>query len=336
MILTFKIKHNQDYSLELSKAKQIAHFAIKNRDKLSSKYVKHIGLKSAISNQILRKYGKDKKCKIIKNVNLIIPSQGIKLNKDYKIIQIPCLNLIFNYQFHKDFIKINQIEINENWLFISVTVEEPELLNSNNWIGIDLNTTGYCAVIANPQTGKILKLGKEAQHIHRKYKCLRRKLSKRKSFKKLKSIKQRQSNKIKDLNHKISKSIINYAKENNSGIKLEKLKGIRKNTKKFNLFNYYLNSWSFYQLQKMIEYKAKLQGIIVTYIAPYMTSQTCSKCGLKGERINKKFICPKCGLENADINAAFNIALSPLLEEGVSHFKQERDCLKGSTDTPEV
>jgi len=64
MILTYKIKHNFNLSTELSQAKQIANFAIKNRNKLSSKEVSSIGLKSALSNQILRKYGRNKNCKI--------------------------------------------------------------------------------------------------------------------------------------------------------------------------------------------------------------------------------------------------------------------------------
>ena len=65
-ILVVKIKHNTDLSSELKKAIQVANYAIKNRYKLLSANVSDIGLPSAISNQILRKYGKNKKCKKIK------------------------------------------------------------------------------------------------------------------------------------------------------------------------------------------------------------------------------------------------------------------------------
>lgn len=82
MILTYKVKHKKDYSKELAIAKKIADFAILNRDKLSSKYVAHLGLKSMIANQILRKYGRNYKAKNVRSVKLIVPSQGLRVNNN--------------------------------------------------------------------------------------------------------------------------------------------------------------------------------------------------------------------------------------------------------------
>lgn len=330
MILTYKIKHNRDFSEELQKARKVAEFGIKYRT-LSSKDVAHIGLKSMISNQVLRKYAKNKKVKSVKNIKLTIPNQGIKVDTDKHIIRIPCVKLSLEYQF-PEFEKINQIELGKTFAYVSVTIPENEVCQSTNYIGVDRNTTGHIATAANPETGKVWKLGKKGLHIHTKYKNIRKSLQKKGKYRKVKQIKDRESRIVKDLNHKISRKIVETAKENNCGIKLEDLTGIRSNNKHARSFRYSLNSWSFYQLQMFIEYKAKLRGIEVVYIDPHYTSKSCSRCGLIGNRNGKKFKCPTCGhVDHADINAAFNIANRDV---NIDQSIEERDSIEGNTDIP--
>ena len=335
MILTYKIKHNRDFSDELLKARRIAEYVVDHKPssaKLTSRDVKHLGLKSVISNQIIRKYGRNKKIKKVNRVNLIIPNQGIQIKED-NIIYIPSLKLNLKYQFPAKFEKINQIEINREYAFVSVTVAENTEYEPEHWIGVDRNTTGHVVVAGEPDSGKVMKLGKHAQHTHNKYKHIRKRLQKQGKYRKVKQLKNRESRIVRDLNHKMSRKIVDTAKLNNSGIKLEDLKGIRKNRKHAKSFKYSLNSWSFYQLQTMIEYKAKLLGVPVSYIDPAYTSQKCSRCGHIGDRNGKQFECPACGhVDHADVNAAFNIALSPCM----SQSSAESDVLEGSTGAPEV
>jgi len=308
MILTFRLKHYRDFSGELNKARQIAEFAIKTRTNTSAA-VKHIGLKSAVANQILRKYGRNKDIKQVRNIKLTVPAQGIKIDKKIRTISIPCLGLDLQYNF-PEFITVNQVEVGEEYAYISVEVDEPLQYNSGRYLGVDLNTTGHVAIAADPESGKIWKLGKQAYHTHNKYRNMRRRLQKQGKLRKVKAIKNRESRLIRNLNHHISKKIVEIAKASNRVIKLEDLKGIRKNKKQSKSFRYSLNSWSFYQLRQMIEYKARLLGVVVCHVDPAYTSKTCSRCGALGDRDGKKFNCPYCGhVENADANAAFNIAL---------------------------
>jgi len=165
MILTYKIKHFRDFSDELRKAKKIANYAIQTHS-LSSKDVKHFGLKSMISNQILRKYSRSHTAKSVKSVKLAVPKQGIKVDRDTKTISAPCLKLSLRYDFPDNFEKVNQIEIGSEYAYVSVSVPEPEQIKAEKWIGVDRNTVGHIAVVADPESGKVIKLGKSALHIH--------------------------------------------------------------------------------------------------------------------------------------------------------------------------
>ena len=332
MILTYKIKHGRDFSDELRKAKKIAKFAIQTHS-LSSKDVKHFGLKSMISNQILRKYSRSNTAKSVKSVKLAVPNQGIKVDRDTKTISAPCLKLSLKYEFPDNFEKVNQIEVGEEYAYVSVSIQETELIKAEKWIGVDRNTVGHIAVVADPESGKVIKLGKSALHIHQKYKNIRKGLQKKGKYGKVKQIKDRESRIVKDINHKVSRKIVYTAKETGKGIKLEDLTGIRNGKHNTKSFRYAKNSWSFYQLQIQIEYKAKLLGVEVAYVDPAYTSKSCSRCGLIGYRNKKSFKCPHCGhVDHADSNAGFNIAKRPCIGRSV----KERDLAEGNTDIPKV
>ena len=332
MILTYKIKHKQDYTKELDLAEKVAWVGLYTKSR-SSADVKHIGLKSMISNQILKKYSRNKKLKSIKSVKLAIPNQGIKIKDDK--IYIPCLKLSLEIWFDGNFEKINQIEIGKEFAYISVSYSEVEQIEPTSFFGVDRNTNGHTLVACNNKTGKVLKFGKMCNHIHNKYKQIRKQLGKKKKLKKLKSIKNRQQRIIKNLNHRMSKGLIERCVKDKSGIVLEDLKQIRQTAKSRKKQRYFLNSWSFYQLAQMIEYKAKKHGIPIFYVEPQYTSQRCNECGHieNANRKAKLFQCKQCGkVENADVNAGFNIA--ELHQLGISQFSKDRDLLEGNTDTP--
>lgn len=209
MILTYKVKHNYDFSKELKKARMIAEIAVENHPQLlTTKHVKHIGLKSVIANQVLRKYGRNKTIKSVRRVKLTLPNQGIRLNQVERKIRISSLKVEFDYRFPNYFEKVNQIEIDNEYFYVSVTVIEQEMCVPESFIGVDLNTTGHVAVVANPQTGKILKLGKKAEHIHKKYREIRRKLQRKGKYRKVKMIKDRESRIVRELNHPIKSAAI--------------------------------------------------------------------------------------------------------------------------------
>lgn len=329
MILTYKVKHHRDFKEELSKAFQVAQFALNSEEqKITSKHVSYIGLPSAISNQIIRKYGRNKKLKVVKSVKLTVPSQGIRFQDGQ--IYISCLKLTLN--FHKHIKKINQIELGDQYAYISCTVECDSEILSKTHMGVDRNTTGNIATVAIKETGKVYKFGKQALHIRKKYKQIRTRMQKKKQFKQIKAMKNKESRIVKDINHKVSRSIVNLAVKNSSEIRLEDLRGIRK-AKSHKSFKGTLNSWSFYQLGEFIEYKASLAGIKIFKINPAYTSKACSKCGAIGDRKGKNFKCSSCGhVEHADVNASFNIAMP---SKALVQLQGERDLCKRRTGEPQ-
>ena len=113
---------------------------------------------------------------------------------------------------------------------------------------------------------------------------------------------------IRDVNHCLSKSLVE-----DSSVKtyvLEDLTNIKFNKKKFpKKFRKLLHNWSPSQLAQFLEYKCELNGINIEYVDPRYTSQTCNKCGKvdKSQRKGHQYVCSCGNVDHADINAAKNI-----------------------------
>lgn len=119
----------------------------------------------------------------------------------------------------------------------------------------------------------------------------------------------KEKNKVNHILHLVSKKII----EQNMGVILEDLKGIRKLYRRGNgqgkKYRAKMNSWSFFELQRQIEYKARWLGLPVTYVKASGTSSKCAVCGAKMiAEEHRQISCPCCKtVVDRDINAAKNI-----------------------------
>ena len=124
-----------------------------------------------------------------------------------------------------------------------------------------------------------------------------------------------QRNRVAWLLHNVSASIVKRAKEKRFGIVMENIKGIRRLYRKGNgqgtTYRARLNSWSFYELQRQIEYKARWEGVPVSYVAARGTSVNCSICGSRTTKYpngRRTLHCPRCDISiDRDVNAARNI-----------------------------
>ncbi len=123
-------------------------------------------------------------------------------------------------------------------------------------------------------------------------------------------------------NHRISKYLVEKAKDTNCAIALEDLSGINSRTTVRKSQRSERLSWAFHQLRSFITYKATLAGVPVVLVDPRYTSQRCNKCG-HIEKANRQsqenFCCKACGHEDhADCNGAKNIRNKGLLSTSLS------------------
>ncbi len=129
----------------------------------------------------------------------------------------------------------------------------------------------------------------------------------RSAKRKLKAISGRENRWMTDVNHQLSKTLVNkYGK--NTLFVIEDLAGVSFDDKNLSTWdkshNGELRSWAFYQLEQFLDYKAKETDSYVLKVDASYTSQRCPKCG----RIHKpnrhheihEYICDSCGYRSND------------------------------------
>lgn len=139
------------------------------------------------------------------------------------------------------------------------------------------------------------------------YKTLRKQLQQvgtPSSRRRLKAIGQRENRWMSDVNHCITKALVESNPKGTLHV-LEDLSGIRAATEAVKVRNrYVMVSWSYYDLEQKLIYKALDHGQKVIKVDTKYTSQTCPKCGHieRGNRDKHKhiFCCKNCGYTSND------------------------------------
>lgn len=210
------------------------------------------------------------------------------------------------------------LHIGSKWyMHISATKELPDYLKeqSQHVVGIDRGLR-FLATAYDEQGKTVFFRGQEVIRKRRKFKRLRQQLQSKgtKSAKRrLKKIGQRENRWMTDVNHRLSKTLVNHYGKNTLFV-LEDLTSVTfdttKNRRKDNRYEH--SSWAFYQLEQFLAYKAQLKHSKVIEVSAQYTSQRCPKCG----RINKEnrnhslhlYRCDRCGYSsNDDRIASMNI-----------------------------
>ena len=312
-LLTFKIKVEERFYPRLEELLQKSKISVKqmifDRSKSSSKYYPEIPC--ILAKSLIRKYQRNKKLKNVKNMVLPLCGSecGVKLNGNKlrisSFFQKDTLDLIFPKPRispirHLEFFKRDKIWYLSYSYFVPV-----QNIQVENYIGVDRNSVGNVVAVSSKE--KVFTIGPSTSGIAKNFRDRRSKLQKKGVFNALKRIKRKQSRRIKDINHKVSRAIVDYAKSTLSAIVLEDLSGINK--KKSKIKRYVQKSqWSFYQLEEFIKYKAALFGIPIYYVDPKNTSKRCSSCGSLNIPNGKVYKCKVCGhVAHRDHNAAINI-----------------------------
>ena len=222
------------------------------------------------------------------------------------------------------------------FLHIPVTydIEESNLSDICNVVGIDRGINFVVATYDSKHKSDFVS-GKAIKQKRAHYSKLRKELQMRQTpsaRRRMKAMGQRENRWMQDINHQVSKALVESNPKHTLFV-LEDLSDVRNATERVRTKDRYVSvSWSFYDLEQKLIYKAKQTQSTVIKVDPRYTSQCCPVCGHieKGNR-NKKihlFTCKNCGYKSNDDR----IGAMNLYRKGINYLE---DCQVPDTVTAE-
>lgn len=194
------------------------------------------------------------------------------------------------------------------FLHIPVTydIEESNISDICNVVGIDRGINFVVATYDSKHKSDFVS-GKAIKHKRAHYSKLRKELQMRQTpsaRRRLLAIGHRENRWMQDVNHQVSKALVESNPKHTLFV-LEDLSGVRNATERVKTKDRYVSvSWSFYDLEQKLIYKAKQNQSTVIKVNPRYTSQCCPMCGHieRGNRDKRLhlFCCKNCGYKSND------------------------------------
>lgn len=316
-LVTYKtlvpVEHNAWLDALAAASTAVVRRMLANRTETSSKFYKEVPC--VVAKSLSAKYQRNAKCKAV--TRICLPVCGDK-GKQVKLVdgglRVAALfkKTVIACQFPlpvSGFIRHVELYKRAGRWFMSYSYNTPcaETIKPQSVIGVDRNSVGNIAVMADLQTGRVRHLGFNPARTKACWRGRKRTLQRQGKRRLLSKIRKNHARRSTLQNHVVSKTVVDYAKKHSRAIALEKLAGVTAEGSKIRSYSE-RNQWAFAQLASFIQYKARLAGVPVVEVDPAYTSQTCSRCGHIHKPEGKHFQCPACShQDHRDSNAAFNI-----------------------------
>jgi putative transposase len=227
-------------------------------------------------------------------------------------------------------LEVRSFTLSERSLSLCVAKEVEEMEQAEGVLGVDRNlrnvTSGNAEQVVYYDVSKAVEIADNTRSIIRSFKRndvrVRRRLAGKYG--------RRRQERVRQILNRVSKNIVAFAKVRRQVIAFEDIRGIRKLYQRGNgqgpSLRGRMNSWSFSELKRQVEYKAAWEGVPVITLTAKETRGTSMSCYRCGERLQdsrerpRELRCQRCERwEDRDLVAVMNIS-----HRGWVRFAQSR------------